>query len=203
MELNKLAVWELLCLKHGIQPDGQLGITTASDKTIGGGRDFDDSFNTFFSETGAGKHVPRTVMNDLEPISGREDADNNFRHDRGHYRNTDLFIDRREELTPTLALALAPAPVPARTRKTKAERAGPRKRRPRNKTRLGLFVASQRQLRQQGIEQEHVAEEERQRLTAFVVSEAETERARRIAYNHELDRLNECERETRQVRTFQ
>jgi tubulin alpha len=30
-----------------------------SDKTIGGG---DDAFNTFFSETGAGKHVPRTVF---------------------------------------------------------------------------------------------------------------------------------------------
>jgi hypothetical protein len=39
-------------LEHGIQPDGQM----PSDKTIGGG---DDSFNTFFSETGAGKHVPR------------------------------------------------------------------------------------------------------------------------------------------------
>lgn len=25
------------------------------------------SFETFFSETGAGKHVPRTVMVDLEP----------------------------------------------------------------------------------------------------------------------------------------
>jgi hypothetical protein len=35
-----------------------------SDKTIGGG---DDSFNTFFSETGAGKHVPRCVFVDLEP----------------------------------------------------------------------------------------------------------------------------------------
>jgi tubulin alpha len=35
-----------------------------SDKTIGGG---DDSFNTFFSETGAGKHVPRAVFVDLEP----------------------------------------------------------------------------------------------------------------------------------------
>ena len=31
----------------------------AKDKTIGGG---DDAFNTFFSETGAGKHVPRCVM---------------------------------------------------------------------------------------------------------------------------------------------
>ena len=35
-----------------------------SDKTIGGG---DDSFNTFFNETGAGKHVPRAIFVDLEP----------------------------------------------------------------------------------------------------------------------------------------
>ncbi|MCL4141745.1 UNVERIFIED_CONTAM: hypothetical protein GTU68_003377 [Idotea baltica] len=27
----------------------------------------DDSFNTFFSETKMGKHVPRAVMVDLEP----------------------------------------------------------------------------------------------------------------------------------------
>ena len=27
----------------------------------------DDSFSTFFSETGAGKHVPRAVFIDLEP----------------------------------------------------------------------------------------------------------------------------------------
>ena len=46
--------------EHGIQPDGQM----PSDKTIGGG---DDAFNTFFSETGAGKHVPRCVFVDLEP----------------------------------------------------------------------------------------------------------------------------------------
>ena len=54
------ACWELFCLEHGIQPDGQM----PSDKTIGGG---DDAFNTFFSETGAGKHVPRCVFVDLEP----------------------------------------------------------------------------------------------------------------------------------------
>jgi hypothetical protein len=35
-----------------------------SDKTLCGG---DDSFNTFFCETGAGKHVPRAVFVDLEP----------------------------------------------------------------------------------------------------------------------------------------
>ena len=34
-----------------------------SDKSIGGG---DDAFNTFFPETGAGKHVPRAVFLDLE-----------------------------------------------------------------------------------------------------------------------------------------
>lgn len=70
------------------------------DVTVGGG---DDAFNTFFSETGAGKHVPRAVFVDLEPtvidevrtgiyrqlfhpeqlISGKEDAANNFA--RGHY----------------------------------------------------------------------------------------------------------------------
>ena len=54
------ACWELYCLEHGIQPDGQM----PSDKTVGYG---DDSFNTFFSETGTGKHVPRAVFVDLEP----------------------------------------------------------------------------------------------------------------------------------------
>ena len=54
------ACWELYCLEHGIQPDGQM----PSDKTIGGG---DDSFNTFFSESNSGKHVPRAVFIDLEP----------------------------------------------------------------------------------------------------------------------------------------
>ena len=54
------ACWELYCLEHGIQPDG----TMPSDKTIGAQ---DDSFNTFFSETGGGKHVPRAVFVDLEP----------------------------------------------------------------------------------------------------------------------------------------
>eukprot|EP00913_Durusdinium_trenchii_P002027 g1873.t1 len=62
------ACWELFCLEHGIQPDGQM----PSDKTIGGG---DDAFNTFFSETGAGKHVPRCVMVDLEPTVVDEDQE--------------------------------------------------------------------------------------------------------------------------------
>merc|ERR1712136_83156 len=88
-----------------------------SDKSVGGG---DDSFNTFFSETGAGKHVPRAVFVDLEPtvvdevrtgtyrqlfhpeqlITGKEDAANNYA--RGHYtigkEIVDLVLDRIRKL---------------------------------------------------------------------------------------------------------
>uniref|UniRef100_A0A8C5XKL2 Tubulin alpha chain n=1 Tax=Microcebus murinus TaxID=30608 RepID=A0A8C5XKL2_MICMU len=49
------ACWELYCLEHSIQPNG----TMPSDKALGSG---DDSFNTFFSETGAGRRVPRAVF---------------------------------------------------------------------------------------------------------------------------------------------
>ena len=80
----------------------------------------DDAFNTFFSETGAGKHVPRAVFVDLEPtvidevrtgtyrqlfhpeqlISGKEDAANNYA--RGHYtigkEMIDLVLDRIRKL---------------------------------------------------------------------------------------------------------
>lgn len=71
-----------------------------SDNTVGGCH---DAFNTFFSETSSGQHVPRAVFLDLEPTvidevrtgtyrqlfhpeqltSGKEDAANNFA--RGHY----------------------------------------------------------------------------------------------------------------------
>ena len=80
----------------------------------------DDSFNTFFSETGAGKHVPRAVYIDLEPtvvdevrtgtyrqlfhpeqlISGKEDAANNYA--RGYYNIgkdiIDLALDKIRKL---------------------------------------------------------------------------------------------------------
>ena len=88
------ACWELYCLEHGIQPDGKLKSSKAGGHY---------SFNTFFSETGSGKHVPRAVFVDLEPtvidkiytgtyrklfhpeqlITGKEDAANNYA--RGHY----------------------------------------------------------------------------------------------------------------------
>ena len=88
-----------------------------SDKSIG--RE-DDSFNTFFSETQSGKHVPRAVYVDLEPsvcdevrsgkysklyhpeqiINGKEDAANNYA--RGHYtigkEIVDLVLDRIRKL---------------------------------------------------------------------------------------------------------
>merc|ERR1719481_835557 len=107
------ACWELYCLEHGIQPDGQL----PSDKATAG----DDSFSTFFSETGAGKHVPRAIYVDLEPsvidevrngtyrqlfhpeqlISGKEDAANNYA--RGHYtvgkEMVDTVLDRIRKLS--------------------------------------------------------------------------------------------------------
>ena len=80
----------------------------------------DDSFNTFFSETSAGKHVPRAIFVDLEPtvvdevrtgtyrqlfhpeqlISGKEDAANNYA--RGHYtigkEQIDLSMDKIRRL---------------------------------------------------------------------------------------------------------
>ncbi|KAF1781663.1 Tubulin, C-terminal [Phytophthora cactorum] len=88
------ACWELYCLEHGIQPDGQI---PSDSSTMG-----DDSFSTFFSETGSGKYVPRAVFVDLEPtiISGKEDAANNYA--RGHYtigkEVVDIVLDRIRKL---------------------------------------------------------------------------------------------------------
>ncbi|KAM3184646.1 hypothetical protein ACTXT7_007955 [Hymenolepis weldensis] len=108
------ACWELFCLEHGIQADGQM----PSDTTTG---ICTDAFNTFFSETDSGKHVPRAVFVDLEPtvvdevrtgtyrqlfhreqlISGKEDAANNYA--RGHYtigkEMVDHVLERIRKLT--------------------------------------------------------------------------------------------------------
>ncbi|XP_028300583.1 tubulin alpha chain-like [Gouania willdenowi] len=105
--------WELFCLEHGIQPNGQV----LSNQESGGG---DDSFNTFFSETGTGKRVPRALYVDLEPtvidevrtgtyrqlfhpdqlITGKEDAANNYA--RGHYtigkEIIELVMDRTRKM---------------------------------------------------------------------------------------------------------
>lgn len=95
-------------------PDGLM----PTDKTLGAEI---DSFNTFFSETGTGKHVPRAIFMDLEPncideiktgvyrdlfnpvqmISGKEDAANNYA--RGFYtignEVIDLVMERVGKLT--------------------------------------------------------------------------------------------------------
>ena len=89
------ACWELYCLEHGIGADG--AFAAGAEPTD------DHAFNTFFSETGAGKHVPRAFYLDLEPsaidevrtgsyrrlfhseqlVSGKEDSGGTFA--RGHY----------------------------------------------------------------------------------------------------------------------
>uniref|UniRef100_A0A0X3NMC8 Tubulin alpha chain n=1 Tax=Schistocephalus solidus TaxID=70667 RepID=A0A0X3NMC8_SCHSO len=83
-------------LNKKILPNGQM----PSRQSFNGE---DDSFSSFFSETGSGKYVPRAVFIDLEPtvideirtgpyrqlfhpeqlITGKEDAANNY--GRGHY----------------------------------------------------------------------------------------------------------------------
>ncbi|XP_037558325.1 tubulin alpha-1C chain [Dermacentor silvarum] len=107
------ACWELYCMEHGIQQDGQM----PSDKLFG---DADHSFDTFFADTGAGHYVPRAVFVDLEPtvvdevrtgayrqlyhpeqlITGKEDAANNYA--RGHYtigkEIIDVVLDRIRKL---------------------------------------------------------------------------------------------------------
>ncbi|KAM4698710.1 tubulin alpha-1A chain-like [Rhinophrynus dorsalis] len=102
------ACWELYCLEHGIQPDGKI----IKDKIV---NEWDESFNTFFSETWTSEHNPRAVFVDTEPtvidevrtgtyrklfhpeqlISGKEAANN---YARGHYtigkEMTEPVLDR-------------------------------------------------------------------------------------------------------------
>ncbi|XP_026977286.1 tubulin alpha chain-like 3 [Sagmatias obliquidens] len=114
------ACWELYCLEHGIQPDGvvldgrQYPQVHAKTEPMGA------SFDSFFCETRAGKHVPRALFMDLEPtvvdeiragryrslfhpeqlVSGKEDAANNYA--RGRYsvgpEILDLVLERLRKL---------------------------------------------------------------------------------------------------------
>ncbi|ORY83561.1 tubulin alpha [Leucosporidium creatinivorum] len=97
------SAWELYCTEHGLGPDGR--VIDADDTKQS------ESFSTFFSETGSGKYVPRSLYVDLEPgtinevktgaykdlfhpeglISGKEDAANNYA--RGHYTVGKELID--------------------------------------------------------------------------------------------------------------
>lgn len=97
------ACWELYLAEHGLSPDGRILEGSPSQS--------DDGFSTFFSETGSGKYVPRSVYVDLEPnvvdevrtgtyrslfhpetlVTGKEDAANNYA--RGHYTVGKELID--------------------------------------------------------------------------------------------------------------
>ncbi|GAA5862720.1 hypothetical protein JCM5296_004392 [Sporobolomyces johnsonii] len=99
------ACWELYCLEHGLGPDGRIVNEDPDKQNSAGG------FSTFFSETGSGKYVPRSIYVDLEPsvvdevrtgeyrqlfhpetlINGKEDAANNYA--RGHYTVGKELID--------------------------------------------------------------------------------------------------------------
>ncbi|RPB24766.1 tubulin alpha chain [Terfezia boudieri ATCC MYA-4762] len=88
------SAWELYLLEHGLKPDGRPDGELNQDA---------GSFDTFFTETGNGKYVPRALFVDLDPspideirtggfrqlfhpellIGGKEDAANNYA--RGHY----------------------------------------------------------------------------------------------------------------------
>ncbi|KAG7161455.1 Tubulin alpha-3 chain-like 5, partial [Homarus americanus] len=89
-----------------------------SDKAIGSS---DDSFSTFFSETGSGKHVPRAVFVDLEPtvideirtgvyrqlfhpeqlITGKEDAKQLCSWSLYNWQIVDIVLDRIRKLATT------------------------------------------------------------------------------------------------------
>ncbi|KAM5382104.1 hypothetical protein ACJA88_003899 [Fusarium oxysporum] len=103
------SAWELYLLEHGLGPDGRPDPNAPDIGDPG-------SFETFFTETSSGKHVPRSLFVDLDPspideirtgeyrnlfhpellISGKEDAANNYA--RGHYtigkEMVDNVIDR-------------------------------------------------------------------------------------------------------------
>ncbi|CRL31448.1 Tubulin alpha-2 chain [Penicillium chrysogenum] len=85
------AAWELYLLEHSLMPDGSIDPDVSQEICQRG------SYETFFTETGNGKYVPRSIFVDLDPstideirtgtyrhlfhpeqlISGKEDAANN------------------------------------------------------------------------------------------------------------------------------
>ncbi|KAL4501499.1 hypothetical protein ABPG72_021306 [Tetrahymena utriculariae] len=98
--------WELFCLEHGIQLDGQI----FRDKSIN--HEINEDNSSLFQEIKSGKYVPRSIFIDLDPIvvnevrtgtykmlfhpnnliSGKEDASNIF--PRGSYTlGKELLLD--------------------------------------------------------------------------------------------------------------
>lgn len=101
------ACWELYCLEHSINNDGNLSVNSDTQN-----KSDNQSITTFFSESSNGKFIPRAIYIDLEPtvideircgpfkqlfhpeqlITGKEDAANNYA--RGHYTIGKEIIDR-------------------------------------------------------------------------------------------------------------
>ena len=63
-----LEVWELLCHEHEINADGTKEMVDGEE--LGS---MDDPYNSFFQETAAGQHVPRSIFVDTDP-SSKEDV---------------------------------------------------------------------------------------------------------------------------------
>ena len=97
------ASWQLFCYEHGINADGTIPEDSFSN--------WDNSYETFFYQSAAGKAVPRAVMVDLEPsvvdavknsiygslynprmlLNSIEDSAGNYA--RGHYTIGKTIID--------------------------------------------------------------------------------------------------------------
>jgi len=104
------SVWELYALEHGITADGMMPPSDTTSSLGGGVEDDSNNYNTFFSETPQGQHVPRAIFVDLEPtvaddvvrrsklynpdyvLTGTHDAANNYA--RGHYTVGKDMIDQ-------------------------------------------------------------------------------------------------------------
>ncbi|KAI9298964.1 alpha-tubulin [Neoconidiobolus thromboides FSU 785] len=105
------ACWELYCLEHGIDKEGNKINTNGNSDSNGAKEAHSNAFETFFYETSKGKYVPRAIFADLEPsvideirqgeyrtlfhpdqlITGKEDAANNYA--RGHYTVGKEFLE--------------------------------------------------------------------------------------------------------------
>ncbi|KAM5380181.1 hypothetical protein ACJZ2D_003632 [Fusarium nematophilum] len=66
------SAWELYLLEHGLGPDGRPDPNAPDIGDPG-------SFETFFTETSSGKHVPRSIFVDLDPSPIDEIRTGNYR----------------------------------------------------------------------------------------------------------------------------
>eukprot|EP00930_Biecheleria_cincta_P100935 TRINITY_DN92557_c0_g1_i1.p1 TRINITY_DN92557_c0_g1~~TRINITY_DN92557_c0_g1_i1.p1 ORF type:complete len:510 (+),score=70.23 TRINITY_DN92557_c0_g1_i1:108-1637(+) len=63
--------WELFCEEHQIHPNGQRTETAGHDDT---------AYESFFSETSSGQHVPRSIFVDTDPTTRDEILNSDYGH---------------------------------------------------------------------------------------------------------------------------